>query len=53
MEPIPYLDIIKQGVLLVFFFTFSGVIYWTYGLNSAEELEKQRFLVLEEEGIDG
>lgn len=53
MEPIPYLDIAKQFVLLMFFFTFSGIIYWTYGLNTKEELEQQRFLVLDEEGADG
>lgn len=48
MNEIPFLVLVKQGVLITFFLIFSGMIWWLYFRSGNQELEQHRYDVLEE-----
>lgn len=53
MNELPFLVLIKEVVLVLFFLIFSGMIWWLYFRTGNQELEKHRFDVLGEEGTCG
>lgn len=53
MFELPFLALLKEIILVTFFLTFCGVIWWCYLRNGNEELERHRFAVLEPGNCSG
>lgn len=53
MNELPFLALIKQGVLVTFFLVFTGVIWWLYVRPGNQDLEQHRFDVLKEDEYHG
>ncbi len=49
MHEVPIASPILQGVLVLFFLIFSGVLWWLYIRRGNENLEQHRFDVLRED----
>lgn len=49
MNELPWLALIKQGVLVTYFLIFTGMIWWLYIRKGNDALEQHRYDVLNEE----
>ena len=49
MHEVPIAAAINQGVLVIFFLIFVGVVWWLYVRSGNEKLEQHRFDILKED----
>jgi cbb3-type cytochrome oxidase subunit 3 len=47
------LALVKQGVLVMFFLIFTGLIWWTFLRSGNSKLEQHRFDIINEDGHHG
>lgn len=53
MNELPFLVLIKEGVLVTFFLIFSGMIWWLYFRAGNQKLEEHRYDILKGDGVHG